>query len=299
MFVIITDFNGFSRTQRCLEGLRASCFRDYTIVVVDHGTSDDTRENLAERFPEVVRLSASSELWWTGATNLGIRYALNQGAEAIMLMNNDCYVTPETMGELVAQWATHQDAIIAPVQRDWRSGAITTITPRSLFLFGFPSMTGPRKMTPAMLTRQLLPTRIIAGGRGVLIHASIFRAIGLFDEKHLPHYWADHDFYLRAHRQNVPLFIATRAFVDIDNSSTTMADNPGRLTLQQWTNSLNNIRSHRNLVHVTELFKRHYPFKHMYMVGVMLYTGRYLMMYLLKRVIFLYLQYLRKNETLS
>jgi GT2 family glycosyltransferase len=290
IFIVITDFNGFSQTRRCLEALRESCFLDYTIVVVDHGTNHETRNNLAEKFPDVIRLAGSPELWWTGATNLGVRYALAHGAELIMLLNNDCYVTPDTIGELVAAWATNRSAIIAPIQRSWESGAITTIVPQSFFLLGFPSMVGLRRLTHSMQEKRLLSTKIIAGGRGAFIPASVFHTLGLFDEECLPHYWADHDFYLRAYRQGIPLYIAARSLVDIDNSCTTLAENPGRLTLQQWIHSLRSIRSHRNLVHVTELFKRHYPIKSMYMLGVILYTGRYLFVYFLRRMAFLFIR---------
>lgn len=288
MFIVITDFNGFSQTRLCLEALRASYFQSFTIIVVDHGTSCETEDNLIAKYPEVVRLSGAPDLWWTGATNLGVRYALDHGAEVVMLLNNDCYVTPDTIGELIALWKANKTAIFAPIQRAWQSGEIITITPGSLLFLGYPCLPGPRQLTPAMQTKQLLSTQLIAGGRGALIPASVFRTNGLFDEIHLPHYWADHDFYLRARRHGVLLYIATRAYIDIDNSRTTTADNAGRLTFNQWLKSLHSIRSHRNLVHVTNLFKRHYPLKHAYMLGVALYTARYFIMYLLRRIIFLF-----------
>jgi len=296
MFIVITDYNGFSQTEKCLQSLRNSIFKDFSIVIVDHGNTDETRVKLAEKFPEVFRISGSSDLWWAGASNLGVCYALDQGAEIIMLLNNDCYVTPDTVNELFVLWLSQRDAIIAPVQRDWRSGKITIITPRCLFLLGFPSMQGPQRISQGMFSKRLLPTKLIAGGRGALIPAPVFRAYGLFDEKHLPHYWADHDFYLRVHRHGVPLLIASRSIVDIDNSRTTIADNPERLTLHQWIDTLHSVRSHRNLVHVLELFKRHYPVKQLYLIGVMLYIGRYFVIYMMKRTISILFHHRKKTE---
>lgn len=287
LHIIITDFNGYAQTGRCLEALRTSRYRDFTVLVIDHGTTDETRTGLAATFPEVIRISGSPELWWTGATNLGIRSALERGADRVMLLNNDCYVTPETMGTLVEQTLAHPEAIIAPIQRDWQSGQITTISPRSWFLFGFPTIPGPRRLTATILSKELLPVTLIGGGRGAIIPASLFTPLGLFDEKHLPHYWADHDFYLRARRQRVPLYVATRAFVDIDNTRTTLADNPGTLSLAEFLYSLRNIRSHRNLRDVTTLFRKHYPIPHLHLLGVALYTGRYVLVYFIKRIVVL------------
>lgn len=287
LYIIITDFNGYAQTRRCLEALRTSQYRDFTVLVVDHGTTGETCTGLTTEFPEVIQIAGSPELWWTGATNLGIRYALDRGAERIMLLNNDCYVTPGAIGTLVEQALAHPEAIIAPIQRDWRSGQVTTISPRSWFLLGFPTIPGPQRLTATIMSKELLPVTLIGGGRGVIIPASLFSKLGLFDEEHLPHYYADHDFYLRARRQHIPLYVATRAFVDIDNTCTTLADNPGALTLAEFLYSLRSIRSHRNLRDVTALFRKHYPIPHLYLLGVGLYTGRYLVVYLVKRILFL------------
>lgn len=285
--IIITDFNGYAQTRRCLAALRASRYRDFTVLVVDHGTTDETRTGLAADFPEVVRIEGSPELWWTGATNLGIRHALERGADRIMLLNNDCYVAPETIGILLELAHANPAAIIAPVQRDWQSGRVTAISPRSRFLLGFPTVPGPRRLTSAMQAKDLLPVKLIGGGRGVIIPALVFTQLGLFDEEQLPHYGADHDFYLRARRQHIPLYVATRAFVDVDNTRTTLADNPGALSLGEFLHSLRSIRSHRNLQDVTALFRKHYPIPRLHLLGVALYTGRYLLVYLVKRTLFL------------
>lgn len=284
LFIVITDFNGFQQTKNCLNALRKSIFQGFTVVVVDHGTTSDTKQSLEREYLEVVRIVGSPELWWTGATNLGIHYALSCGADLVMLLNNDCYVTPGAIGELIELWQEHPQSLIAPVQRDWKTGDILSITPRSCFLLGFPTIPGPRVLTSAMFSQRLLPSQLIGGGRGVLLPTSIFKEIGFFDEVNLPHYWADHDFYLRACKQGIPLFIASRAIVDIDGTRTTMADNPGQLTLRQWMHSLRSIRSHRNLAHLKELFKRHYPYRQVYMLGVVLYTGRYFAMYLIQKI---------------
>lgn len=287
LYIIITDFNGYTQTRRCMEALHASQYRDFTVVVVDHGTTDETRIGLASAFPEVIRIAGSSDVWWTGATNVGIRFALDQGADMLMLLNNDSYVTPETIGVLIRLAHQNTTAIIAPIQRDGSSGQITVISPRSWFLLGFPTIVGAQQLTQSMAAKELVPVQLIGGGRGVLIPAWIFKTFGLFDQEHLPHYWADHDFYLRVHRRGIPLYVATRAFVDIDHTRTTLADNPGQLTFAEFWYSLSSTRSHRNLRDVTALFRKHYPIPYLHLFGVALYTGRYVLVYLIKRMVVL------------
>jgi len=284
LFIVITDFNGFQQARNCLEALRKNVFQDFTVVVVDHGTTSETQQALERDYPDVVRIVGTPELWWTGATNLGIRHALSCGAELVMLLNNDCYVTPETIGELIELWRENSQSVIAPVQRDWKTGDILSITPRSCFLMGFPTIPGPKTLTEAMYAQRLLPTRLIIGGRGVLIPASIFQEIGLFDERNLPHYGADHDFYLRAATRKWPFYVAARAIVDIDNTRTSIAGNLSEMSFREWWLSLFNQRSHRSVTHAIALFKNHYPIKKIYLIGVLFYATRYLIVFFWQKI---------------
>ncbi len=285
--IIITDFNGYAQTRRCLTALAASHDQDFRVIVVDHGTTGETAAGLREEFPAVTRLCESPDHWWTGATNAGIRFALGEGAATIILLNNDCYVMPDTLGELLELHRQHPDAIIAPVQRDWQTGAITCICHRTAFLLGFPTLAGTRRLTEAMQAERLLPARLLVGGRGAVIPAAAFRNAGLFDAAELPHYGADHDFYLCASKRGIPLRVATRALVDIDNTRTTLAEQPGRLSWAAFRQTLHSPRSHRNLAHLTALFRKHYPILGLYPLGVLLCLARYLGVYLISRGWFL------------
>lgn len=283
LYIVITDFNGCDQTSRCLEALRNSEYQDFSTIVVDHGTNQATRIFLEREFPNVFRLLGSPQLWWAGATNLGIRFALKKGATEIMLLNNDCYVPPETIEKLVQLSLTKPDAIIAPVQRDWHTSSVISIKPATLFLLGFPTRPGPRTVTSGMLAQPLQPTRLIGGGRGVIIPKSVFDKIGLLREDIFPHYCADHDFYLNCARQKIELFIASEIYVDVDNTRTTLADDPQHLDFRQFIETLSSIRSHRNIKDVKALFKRHYPINGLYWIGVTLYLTRYIVVYTLKR----------------
>jgi hypothetical protein len=125
---------------------------------------------------------------------------------------------------------------------------------------------------------------LICGGRGAIVSARTLDRNGLFDDARLPHYWADHDFYLRARKNGIGLYVTTQAVVDVDATRASVALDPGQLSLGQFVASLSDTRSHRNVKDVTELFRRHYPLKGLYMLGAALYTGRYVVMYVLRRI---------------
>ena len=173
-------------------------------MLVDHG--DDDRIQLHKEYSDIIYLKGPTSLWWTGATNLGIRYALKKNATHIVLLNNDCYLNKDTLQKLVEHSKENPSAIFAPVQKDFYTKKVLAVRVRTLFVFGFPTLILPWYKKLSYGNEKKISTKMILGGRGALIPVKIINECGLFDENNLPHYGADHDFYLRCRKKNVPLF---------------------------------------------------------------------------------------------
>lgn len=282
--IVIPVFNGWPQTKVCLDTLRASTYRDLEIIVVDHGSTDETKKALPSQYPEVVHILGEPTLWWTGASNLGIRTAMSRGGRNIMLLNNDCYVEPETIHRLVAHARGSGEAIIAPVQRDFATSRVLCVTASTCYLLGFPTFGFSGKDTEQLGEPRLLPTKLIIGGRGVLIPSSLFTRMGLFDEVNLPHAGSDNDFYLRCRKLGIPLFVAADATVYVDDTTTTLAAKVEDLGFKEFLRTFVDRRSHRNIRDLTALFKLHYPIKGFHYLGVALNLLRYIALYAWKRL---------------
>lgn len=283
LFIVIPVFNGWQQTRTCLTRLQQSTCTDFRVIVVDHGSSDETQTGLADEFPDVVRVAGSPDMWWTAATNLGIRSARDQGAQFIMLLNNDCYVEKDTLATLLSHAEGTHDAVIAPLQRSLQGGDILSHRLTSCLLLGLPTLRLPGRADFTPGQPRLVSTRMIIGGRGVLIPAALFDRVGLFNERELPHYGADHDFYLRCRKAGVRLHMATDTVVDIDQARSTRAADPGSLSWHEFLATLRERRSHRNLAALTALFRLHYPVPLLYPLGVALNLLRYTLVYLVAR----------------
>ena len=92
--IIIPAFSGLDQTRNCLLSLGESHYRDFEIILVDHGASDAISRMAKDEFPRVTCLRGAPDLWWNGESNLGIRYALETGSQWVMLLNHDCFVQP-------------------------------------------------------------------------------------------------------------------------------------------------------------------------------------------------------------
>lgn len=283
IYVVIPVLNRWSQTQSCIEALKSSDHNNLEIIVVDHGSTDETARALHEFYPDITRIDADASLWWAGATNAGVREALRRGAQNIFLLNNDCIVTRTTIAGLVAHIRKHKDAVVSAIQVGMQSNRILNHPVTTCLLLGFTTLTLPRIVLKCR-TSKLQSTRLIVGGRGVIIPAIVFKNVGLFDEKNLPHYGADHDFYLRCRKRGIRLYVSTESVVYVDEARSSMASNLGRLNFRQFLDSLVNRRSHRNIRDLDKLFKMHYPIRRLYRVGVGLNVLRYSITYIWKRL---------------
>ena len=289
VFVVITVYNGWKQTRRCLESIRKNTYTDFEVIVVDHGSTDATKCELKKKFPEVIRVLGSQQLWWAGATNLGIKVALEKGADAIILLNNDCFLEPDTIERLVFHFnQTKREAVIAPVQCDAFTKKILVITATTALLIGFPTFMINRDMATAKkkARNDLIESGLICGGRGVLIPVSVLKHIGLFDDRNMPHYSADHDFYIRCRKSGIPFFIALDTKVFIDQKRSSLSRNLETLTLPQFIDTLKNRHSHRDIRQLAPLFKKHYPIPGFYFIGVGLNILRYIISYIIHRSIY-------------
>ena len=284
--IIIPVYDGWDTLRKCLEALANNSWQGFEVLVVDHGTEDVDRPDTLP-FADRLRLQvipASPELWWTGATNVGIRAALqNNNAQYIMLLNHDCYLAADALSKLIALADSNADTLIAPVQVDAESHKVLVRKAYTLYLLGFPTVIPPVLFSPNPAS-PMVSTCMIVGGRGVVIPKKVFSTIGLLDEKHLPHYGSDNDFYLRCRAAGYRLSTAVFARVYVDSSQTTEASNIGRLTLSRFFSTFRERRSHRNVHDQVQLFRKHYPVHALYGIGVVLNLVRYSCIYAILRL---------------
>ncbi len=111
VFIIIVTYNGISWLKKCL----TSC-GEYTIIVVDNASTDATVTFIETQFPHVTLLKQDKNLGFGQANNIGIRYALDQGAEHVFLLNQDAFLVEDALEQLLRFQQNHADyGILSPI----------------------------------------------------------------------------------------------------------------------------------------------------------------------------------------
>jgi GT2 family glycosyltransferase len=99
--IIVLNWNGLNDTLDCLESLDQLDYQNYKVVVVDNGSVDGSVPVIRERFPAVTIIENDENLGYAGGNNVGLRYAVTQGADYALLLNNDTVVDPAFLRILV------------------------------------------------------------------------------------------------------------------------------------------------------------------------------------------------------
>src|SRR3990170_2313546 len=101
VFIIILNWNGYADTAECVRSLYRITYPSFVIVVVDNGSIDGSVARLKDEFRDVVCMENKENLGFAGGNNEGIRYALEHGADYVLLLNNDTVVEAGFLDVLV------------------------------------------------------------------------------------------------------------------------------------------------------------------------------------------------------
>lgn len=110
-YVVIVTYNAAQWLCTCLNSLRASTI-PLSVVIVDNNSADDTISIIQHSFKEVTLLKSARNLGFGKANNKGIAYALSCKADYIFLLNQDAWIRPHTIEQLIAVSQQHPEFYI-------------------------------------------------------------------------------------------------------------------------------------------------------------------------------------------
>src|SRR3989339_414113 len=105
--IITINYNGSQDTIKLLESLKRQTDKDFEIIIIDNKSSPEdiqTLQNFIEtrknNFNSLELIKSEKNLGFSGGNNLGIKQALRQDADWIVLLNNDSWVETNFIARL-------------------------------------------------------------------------------------------------------------------------------------------------------------------------------------------------------
>lgn len=100
VFAIIVTYNGMRWIERCIESISNSSYT-ISLVIIDNKSTDGTFEYLERINFNMTLIRNKKNIGFGRANNIGIKYALDKGADFVFLLNQDVYILPDTIEKLV------------------------------------------------------------------------------------------------------------------------------------------------------------------------------------------------------
>jgi GT2 family glycosyltransferase len=182
--IVVLTWNNFADTAECLHSLGQLNYPRYNIILVDNGSTDGSIERLQATFPKVEIIKNDRNLGYAGGNNIGIKHALSNGAEYLLILNNDTIVDRNLAAELTSiSRACNNSGVLGCANYyydnrekiqfsggmiDWKTGDVIDTTRHKIDEGQFKAL------------RQV----DTVAGSCLFIPATVIKAVGSFDERY-------------------------------------------------------------------------------------------------------------------
>lgn len=211
--VVLVNYNGEKYNVACIESILAdSGVEELKIIVVDNASQDDSMRLLENRYAgneqlELIRLD--DNYGFSHANNVGIDRAREQGADYVMLLNNDTEIMPDMLSRLWECAKRHPGSVVVPKiyysddrKRLWSAGGSFSPVIKKAAHIGL----GETDKGQYDQEREIG----FATGCCLWIPMEVIEKAGTLDERFFL-YYEDTEYSFRLHRRGIPIYYCPQA----------------------------------------------------------------------------------------
>ncbi len=207
--IIVLNWKGWQDTLDCIDSLSKIAYPNYEVLIIDNGSGNESvpqiKKHLAgKNNPNFKFLIFDRNFGFAGGNNKGIKQAINNGADYVLLLNNDTTVDPLFLDKLAE--AGEKNSSIGIVgskiyfysdpERIWFAGGkVNWLRTVGSHLGLNEKDTNKRS---ELKTENILPMDYITGC-AMLIKKEVIEEIGVLSEDYFL-YYEDTDYCLRARK---------------------------------------------------------------------------------------------------
>lgn len=100
--IVILNWNGVNDTIECLEAIKKIKYPNYNVIIVDNGSSGNDVDVLKQKYGDFIHIIANDRNYGLSkGRNIGIKRALDTGAEYIQILDNDVIVASDIFMQMI------------------------------------------------------------------------------------------------------------------------------------------------------------------------------------------------------
>lgn len=192
--VSILNWNGTLDTLACLSDLDLPFASEFHFVVLDNGSSQDPTDQFLKLVPPIEYIRLPTNTGFTGGHNHVMKIALARGYGSVLLLNNDCKISIESLRRMREQ--LNSDPLIGAVSPlIYRDGA-SKIPMMVAGWINWANHRSVRPNSPDAVQPAGTPTLLL--GTALLLRSDMLTKTGLLDDRYFA-YYEDNDLSVRIH----------------------------------------------------------------------------------------------------
>lgn len=177
--------------------------QNYNVVVIDNASNDNTVKLIKQYYPKVQLIESTKNSGFGKANNTGLNIALKNGADYVLLLNQDAGVETGTIEKLVnEQQKSPEFWILTPLQRHSKGNCVEANFQKYLKKSGIELENSDESST--------IKEMQFANAAIWLMTRNCIETVGGFDPL-FPHYGEDNDYVNRLHYWGAKLGLAHTA----------------------------------------------------------------------------------------
>lgn len=101
VIIILVNYNNYKDTIDCIKSLRRVQYPNFHVLIIDNCSTDNSFERLKKEIKKESILLSPTNKGFSNGNNIGIKWALDNGFDYILLLNNDTTVEPDFLDYLI------------------------------------------------------------------------------------------------------------------------------------------------------------------------------------------------------
>ncbi|MCL5069287.1 MAG: glycosyltransferase family 2 protein [Actinobacteria bacterium] len=226
--IVILNFNGEKDTIECLKSISKLSRDNYhlSVIIVDNGSdSEFVIQNSEFRINDLKIIKNSKNLGFAEGNNVGIEYALNNGSDYVLLLNNDTIVDKNLINELLKTAELNgKNGIIVPKiyfapgsefhKQRYKKEELGKVIWYAGGIIDWKNVLGFHRGVDEVDKGQFdnVEETEFASGCCMFVKKELFKKIGMFDNKYFL-YYEDGDFSERAKKAGYKIIYTPKAYL--------------------------------------------------------------------------------------
>lgn len=215
--IVILNYKVKDDVLACIKSLQKSSYKNYQMIVVDNNSEDGLADEI-KNFPEIKFIQNNNNLGYTGGNNIGIKAALEIGADFVFILNPDTLVDSDCLKSLLEAAKILNAQIVGPKiyfpdnKTIWFAGGIIDTNN----IIGVHQGVDEKDLGQYDKVEE---TDFVTGA-AMFVKSNTFEKIGFFDDRYFL-YLEDLEFCFRAKLKGMKILYDPRAKVIHKNAHST------------------------------------------------------------------------------